>query len=317
MTGLGFGPNLALRRHRLFECADVDETRERIGAVMQPHRLIPLERRPARAHMDYFSLGAVGFGAIKFGAMQVEVPAVAAYHLVVFCLSGTGVAGGAGTDVALGAAAGAWFNPGDPFTARFSGDAEQFVVRIDQARMAAHLDRDARFRRRVDLARPELQPFLWHLRALHADTGLAAMTRADPRLAAAIEAPLLALLAQGQPWQGTPPAAPRPALVRPALVKRAEEFMRANFDQPITLDDMARAAGVAPRTLQEGFRRFTGCTPMGRLRDIRLDQARDGLARREGVSAAALRCGFTHLGRFARAYRARFGETPSATVRAG
>ena len=310
MTGLGFGPNLALRAHRLFECRDVDETRERISAVMQPHRLTPLERRPPRSHMDYFSLGAVGFGAIGFGAMQVEVPAVADYHLIVFCLSGAGQAGRGASEVAVGGAAGAWFNPGEGFTARFTPDAEQFVVRIDQSRIRAHLGRDAWFRRRVDLARPELQPFLWHLRALHGDTGLARMASADPRLAAEVEAPLLSLLVQGHAWDGGPPGA------LPAQVRRAEAFMRASFDQPITLDDMAAAAGVAPRTLQDGFRRFRGCSPTMWLRGVRLDHARAHLMRGAGVSEAALACGFTHLGRFAGAYRQRFGEAPSVRGRA-
>lgn len=43
---------LALREHRLFESRDLDETRERISRVMQPHALLPDGSRHGPSHMD-------------------------------------------------------------------------------------------------------------------------------------------------------------------------------------------------------------------------------------------------------------------------
>ena len=67
--------------------------------------------------------------------------------------------------------------------------------------------------------------------------------------------------------------------------------------------------------MQQVVRDAYGTTPSRLLREIRLDRARALL--RSGavpsVSAAATSAGFTHLGRFAAAYRARFGELPSTT----
>ena len=53
------------------------------------------------------------------------------------------------------------------------------------------------------------------------------------------------------------------------------------------------------------------------LRNLRLDRARQMLmdAPDMGVTRVALDCGFGHLGKFAAAYRARFGEAPSETAR--
>ncbi|MGN4071462.1 anthranilate 1,2-dioxygenase regulatory protein AndR, partial [Burkholderia gladioli] len=52
---------LALRAHRLFESRDLDETRERISRVMQPHALVPGGRRHGgAAHMDFVRLGRLG-----------------------------------------------------------------------------------------------------------------------------------------------------------------------------------------------------------------------------------------------------------------
>ena len=56
------------------------------------------------------------------------------------------------------------------------------------------------------------------------------------------------------------------------------------------------------------------------LKSFRLDKARQALQSGEvggaaGVTKVALDNGFSHLGRFARNYHARFGELPSATAR--
>lgn len=56
------------------------------------------------------------------------------------------------------------------------------------------------------------------------------------------------------------------------------------------------------------------------LQDCRLDLARERLCRgeaRTSVTSVALDCGFTHVGRFAAAYRARHGEPPQATLKGG
>ncbi len=55
-------------------------------------------------------------------------------------------------------------------------------------------------------------------------------------------------------------------------------------------------------------------------RRVRLERARDTIRATDAgvlISAIALDCGFTHFGRFSRAYKERFGELPSQTQRAG
>jgi AraC-like DNA-binding protein len=81
--------------------------------------------------------------------------------------------------------------------------------------------------------------------------------------------------------------------------------------------------GASVRTLQDNFRQFTGLSPSGWWRGYRLDRVdaalrvagpdRDG--GEGGVTQIATAYGFYHLGRFAERYRARFGETPSETLR--
>jgi AraC-like DNA-binding protein len=106
---------------------------------------------------------------------------------------------------------------------------------------------------------------------------------------------------------------------RPRTVKRTLDAMHAEPWRPFTATDLATIAGVGVRVLQEGFRQHVGMSPLAYLRRLRLDGVHAELSRSDpwqiSVSEVAYRWGFTHLGRFAGAYRARFGVSPSQTLR--
>jgi AraC-like DNA-binding protein len=106
----------------------------------------------------------------------------------------------------------------------------------------------------------------------------------------------------------------------PASVRRAVAFMEERAGEDIDLTDIAEAAHVGPRALQRAFRRSLDCTPLGHLRSVRLLRAHQELAAASDadgttVVGVAARWGFGHPGRFAAAYRTRFGRTPSETLR--
>jgi AraC-like DNA-binding protein len=104
-----------------------------------------------------------------------------------------------------------------------------------------------------------------------------------------------------------------------AAVRRALEFIETNAAQPITLDEIAAAARLSPRGVQAAFQRHLGRSPMEHLRRIRLDAVHQELRAADpfaGVTVAAVaqRWGFSHLGRFAAAYRAQYGAPPRQTL---
>ena len=106
--------------------------------------------------------------------------------------------------------------------------------------------------------------------------------------------------------------------VLPNRVKYALAYMRANIGEKVTLTGLATACAVPERTLLNQFRKFVGLSPLAYLLHLRLNAARDELlntADGETIAAIASRWGFTHLGRFATAYRSAFRESPSATRR--
>jgi AraC-like DNA-binding protein len=107
--------------------------------------------------------------------------------------------------------------------------------------------------------------------------------------------------------------------VWPRPVRRAIDAMLAEPAYPFTVNDLARASDIGVRALQAAFHRNTGMSPMAYLRDLRLGRAHEDLRRArpdtETVADVAHRWGFSHLGRFAAAYRHRYGVAPSVTLR--
>jgi len=102
----------------------------------------------------------------------------------------------------------------------------------------------------------------------------------------------------------------------PAHLRRAIAFMHASVDLPVTMADVAAAAGCGTRTLLNAFRRFRDTTPLAALRDIRLQHVRKALladSDHQSISNIARRFGFSNPSRFVAAYAKRFGETPRET----
>lgn len=136
----------------------------------------------------------------------------------------------------------------------------------------------------------------------------------SPLIAARFADSVLFAMLLGQPNNHGSSLHATPVGSGPRHVQRAAEYLAANAHRPIRMGDLAALTGVSARTLQVGFLKHRGCTPMEFLRDRRLELARAKLmTSNAAVTQVALECGFLHLGRFSVQYRARFGEPPSAT----
>jgi AraC-like DNA-binding protein len=118
-----------------------------------------------------------------------------------------------------------------------------------------------------------------------------------------------------QPLQ---PVDPKEALLWAGDSRRMNailEYMDSRLGAPLSLEDLASAAGVSIRTINELCRRHHGVTPMELLRNMRLDAVRARLRAQPDLSVTetALAFGFGHLGRFSAYYFDRFGELPRQT----
>ncbi|WP_017758083.1 hypothetical protein, partial [Pseudacidovorax intermedius] len=209
-----FAPGL-LRAHRLFESSDLDDARERISRVMQPHRLQALERpRGGRSHMDFVRVGGIGVGTIRFGeTTRVDVSPVEDYHLLMFCLQGHAEVLADDQPLQADGRHGMVCAPGSRFLADLSPDCEQFVLRLDRRMLESHTGRPLRFEAGLDLQRPALQAWRAQLHLLLSSEALMRAVQASPIVAAEMERLLVHLLLAGQPWTDDVPLriAARPA----------------------------------------------------------------------------------------------------------
>ncbi|MFC4904264.1 MULTISPECIES: AraC family transcriptional regulator [Kocuria] len=115
-------------------------------------------------------------------------------------------------------------------------------------------------------------------------------------------------------------ALPGQSRAAPAGLRRAVAYIDEHVDADIGLAEIAAAAGMSVRGLQAAFRRELDTTPTAHLRAARLDAAHRDLVAADPstgatVEVVAARWGFTHRGRFAAAYRDRYGRSPAVTLR--
>jgi len=103
------------------------------------------------------------------------------------------------------------------------------------------------------------------------------------------------------------------------IMIRFEEVLAEHLSWPLHMPELRELIGVTDRTLRSCCAEFLGISPgryvlLRRLKHVRI-ALRNADPVRANVAEIARGHGFTELGRFAGAYRAAFGETPSATLR--
>lgn len=103
--------------------------------------------------------------------------------------------------------------------------------------------------------------------------------------------------------------------------RMATQFIDDHAQEPITIEDAARAANTTTTVLANAFRANHPhqLSPTQYLRQVRLAGAHTDLRNADpgsGITIAviAARWGFAHPGRFAAAYRAAYGRHPSTTL---
>jgi AraC-like DNA-binding protein len=109
----------------------------------------------------------------------------------------------------------------------------------------------------------------------------------------------------------------KPHSVAPWQVRRAEEYVEANWNRAIRMEDIAAVTGASARSIFRTFKQSRGCTPMVFAKRLRLRRAQEMLLASgptASVTDIALACGFGDLGRFSKDYREAFGEPPSKAL---
>ncbi len=106
--------------------------------------------------------------------------------------------------------------------------------------------------------------------------------------------------------------------VTSGLVRAAIDMMEAHLEKTLSIPDIAASLDISQRQLSRLFRQYVQKSPLEYYRDIRLDRARGLVTQTElKFSEVAAASGFNSQVHFCRAYRQRFGLSPSADRIAG
>jgi len=102
-----------------------------------------------------------------------------------------------------------------------------------------------------------------------------------------------------------------------ADVRRAVSLMDDDPATPLTLEDLACAAGLSRYQVIRGVSRLTGLTPHAYLTQRRLEQARRLIQCGTPLAEAALASGFYDQSHLNRTFRRRYGFTPGSLASSG
>ena len=311
--------------------SDVDEAAEQIGRIFCPHDLQPVRARApgfyARhncAAFDGFSINYVAYG----GAVTIDPGCLERFFLVQIPLTGSArICAGAREFVTSPASMASLLSPTVPTRMVWDRSA-QLILLLDRcmveqraAALAGQPSGTVEFEPVIDLKTPvgrSLYAKLDELMQLAENLGprsrLSAIASADWRET------LLDHLLNGQrhglsepirTFSGRAERLPHPLCT-------ARDFLQEKASEPLDLAQLASSAGIGIRALQLGFRRHFGVSISEMLLDIRLANLHRQLCRAApdaSITDIAFDLGFTHLSRMAGAYRHKFGELPSATLR--
>ena len=123
----------------------------------------------------------------------------------------------------------------------------------------------------------------------------------------------------GQQLRGVPPWEPEPGASGPQVeaVRVVCRYIEANLEGPLTLDVLARQAGVSAPHLQRVFKKLTGITPRQYADACRLGRLKTRLRERETVTMALYEVGYgSSRGLYERA-STQLGMTPGTYRRGG
>lgn len=294
------------------------------------HSLVPVGPDNAfSAELKFANVGTIAIGLLKYACdVRIEFGDNASYHIFVpldgsldMRIEGSALFADAGTAFIV--------HPKSSVAVRgwATGTEQVLVLRVDtpslESELRSLLSRDIvgpiRIEQTLDLqSGPGAQ--WWHItQAATASLTSSSAVEWNPLFAQSLGRAILGGLLLVANHQFRPELDAAAMALRPPAIARAIEIIEHRAHEPLTVTKIAAEVRLGARSLQVGFRKHVGVTPSEYLTKVRMDRAHGelliGSPTTTTVSDIASRSGFTHLSRFAAAYRKRFGVTPSQTLR--
>lgn len=315
-----------LARHTLVDTCHPDEARQEVGRIFCPHFLVPSNRHAEGFHavhrsarLGFHSLNLVGYGC----EVEIDPGELSNFFLLQIPIAGSAdVRCGTETVQVRPGQSASLLSPTLATRMRWSDGCAKLIVLLERRAMEERWEAltgrrngPVEFAIKVDTTGPTGSLLMNHVRLMAESAEAPAIPEPyRARLGDDLAMLLLMSFVHSQSAlldQPSPPAGSQ-------AIARAQDWIRANMECAFSVAEVAEAAGIGLRSLQEGVRRQKGVTLTRLIETIRLEAFRTALTDPHGqasVTEAALIAGLSHLGRAAIAYRKQYGEAPSETLR--
>jgi len=281
-------------RYASLRTGDLDLARLAVGAYFYAHQL-ELLRSSDRLDVTFELLrfGPIALGDMRYGAeVRASFGELGAYH-VDLLMSGHLSGRHANRPFVGTASTASVFGPiGDTVVDRVSADCRALALKIERVALERHLEAlldgpvsaPLHLAQGLDVTRAPGRGWARLVRVLSDEitnhSGLVYQPMVAERLSESLLTGLL--LATQHPYRDAlARSGPAPA---PGVVRRVVDAIHTHPEAAWATTRLAELAGVSVRSLQEGFRRHVGVSPLTYLRGVRLARAHDDLLRAEPES---------------------------------
>jgi AraC-like DNA-binding protein len=317
-----------LREHNLFRTTYLDEARSEVARVFCPHALTTTQKdEKLNTVHNRITLGDVTLNYLDYGAeVRITPGELNSFYLIQIPLQGSAEISCGKDSIHSDIATASIPNPLEKLDMVWHAGNPQLMVYINRVTLEKRLEDligreihvPVKFDLGMDLTTQKAKSWRNLIDTLVSDVdheGLTMHAGIRNQFQDLIITGLL--LSQKHNYSESIGTSIEPITSR--SVRLAMAACEANPQDPLTVTDMARYAGVSIRSLQDGFKKYVGMSPTDYLRNVRLNRVREELLAERSFDSSiadiAFTWGFTHLGRFAKIYHERFGELPSETIR--
>ncbi len=317
-----------LEKYRIFASTRLDEVVDNVARAYCPHDLSLNDRT---GNMDAchhrLNLKDISLNYLQYGAdVAINIGPFEEFYMLEFPLSGLVHLEYGDERFVNRPGTAALISPEKWVKSRWSSSCAEVMIKINRRKLEANLSetigsvlsRPLEFSPLIDLSTPAGRTISEYVNYLVQQANESSPVLGFGSSVSALEKALFNLLLTCQPHNYSDAVSAQSSPAMPHYVVKARKYIHENLKNDFQIKDIAMASGVTERSLFDAFKRFTGVTPYGYIRNLRLERVRADLVKSpQGttVTDTALKWGFSHLGRFAKDYALRFGEKPSETRR--
>ena len=307
---------------------DPREAEAVIAAAYLPNRIERLGADALDLRLDSLKLDSATVGLVSFGAeSRLRTSEAANYHVNVPVTGQVVSRTDDDSETPARPGQATVFMPDRPADIRWGQGATQLCLMIPKDTLEQELEhlqgrpvsRPLVFAPEMDLSGPAARGWRASLDVLLIELSQEPELMSHPRAARQLERLVVDGLLLAQPHNYSDALLRRGRSSGAGPVAAARDLIDDRPEEPWSTSSLAREVHVSVRSLQDGFARQLGVSPMKYVQQVRLRRAHDLLLEASPtettVTAIAAALGLTHRGRFAAAYRREFAESPADTLR--